>query len=76
MSLPVIAAGRYALPELSFLPSLWPAMAWGAASLMMTTWVVVWAKVRVVARLEMSPLVMYTVALGCAVLILAVTCWR
>ena len=77
MSLPVIAgAGVYGLFSLSVPSSMWSAMAWGAASSMVTGWVAVWATVRVVARLGMRPFVVYRVLAGCAVLALAATAWR
>ena len=77
MSLPVIAgAGVYGLLGLSVPSSLWPAMAWGAASAMVTGWVAVWATVQIVARVRMRPFVVYRVLAGCAVLAVAATAWR
>ena len=77
MSLPVIAgAGVYGLIDSSVPSSLWPAMAWGAASSLVTGWVAVWATVRIVARASLWPFVVYRVLAGCAVLALAATPWR
>ena len=74
MSLPVIAgAGVYGLFGLSVPSSLWPAMAWGAASSMVTGWFAVWATTRVVVRAGMGPFVAYRILAGCAVLMLAAT---
>ena len=77
MSLPVIAgAGLYGLVGLSVPSSLWPAMAWGAASSMVTGWAAVWATTRIVARVSLQPFVLYRVLAGCAVLAVAATSWR
>ncbi len=71
MSLPVIAgAGVYGLIDLSIPSSLWPALAVGAASSMVTGWVAVWATVRIVTRVSMRPFVAYRILAGCAVLAL------
>ena len=77
MSLPVIAgAGVYGLLGLSVPSSLWPAMAWGAASSMVTGWVAVWGTTQIVVRVGLRPFVLYRVLAGCAVLALAATAWR
>ena len=77
MSLPVIAgAGVYGLLGLSVPSSLWPAMAWGAASSMVTGWVAVWGTTQIVVRVGLRPFVLYRVLAGCAVLALAATGWR
>ena len=77
MSLPVIAgAGVYGLIDLSVPSSLWPAMAWGAASSAVTGWFAVWATVQIVARVSLRPFVIYRVLAGCAVLAIAATAWR
>ena len=74
MSLPVIAgAGVYALIGLSVPEALWPAMAWGAASSMVTGWMAVWATTKIVARVGLRPFVAYRVLAGCAVLALVAT---
>ena len=77
MSLPVIAgAGVYGLFGLSVPESLWPAMAWGAASSMATGWIAVWVTTKIVVRVGLRPFVAYRVLAGCAVLALAATGWR
>ena len=74
MSLPVIAgAGVYGLFGLSVPSSLWSAMAWGAASSMVTGWIAVWLTTRIVVRVGLRPFVAYRVLAGCAVLALAAT---
>ena len=74
MSLPVIAgAGVYGLLGLSVPESLWPALAWGAGSSMLTGWIAVWATTRIVARVSLKPFVAYRVLAGCAVLALVAT---
>ena len=70
MSLPVIAgAGLYGLVGLDVPSPLWPALAWGAASSLLTGWAAVWVTTRLVARLGLAPFVVYRVAVGCAVLV-------
>ena len=77
MSLPVIAgAGVYGLFSLSVPSSMWPPMAWGAASSAATGWVSVWATTKIVTRVGLRPFVVYRVLAGCAVLALAATAWR
>ena len=77
MSLPVIAgAGVYGLLELSVPASLWPPMAWGAASSAVTGWLAVWATTKIVTRVGLRPFVVYRVLAGCAVLALVATAWR
>ena len=74
MSLPVIAgAGVYGLVGLSIPGSLWPALAWGTASSMVTGWIAVWATVKIVTRVGLQPFVAYRVLAGGAVLALAAT---
>ena len=77
MSLPVIAgAGVYGLFDLDAPSSLWPALAWGAGSSMVTGWIAVWGTTKTVSRVGMRPFVAYRVLAGCAVLLLAATAWR
>ena len=77
MSLPVIAgAGVYGLAGLSVPSTLWPALAWGAASSLVTGWVAVWATTQIVVRVSLRPFVAYRMLAGCAVLALAATSWR
>ena len=74
MSLPVIAgAGVYGLVGLSIPASLWPALAAGAVSSMVTGWIAVWATVQIVTRVSLRPFVAYRVLAGCAVLALVAT---
>lgn len=76
MSLPVIAgAGVYGLVGLSVPASLWPSLAWGAASSMVTGWVAVWGTARIVARAGLGPFVLYRLLAGCAVLALVASPW-
>ena len=77
MSLPIIAgAGLYGLVGLDLPSSLWPALGWGAATSAVTGWAAVWGTSEVVARLGLRPFVIYRVAAGAAVLVLAATSWR
>ncbi len=76
MSLPVIAgAGLYGLVGLDVPSELWPALGWGVATSAVTGWAAVWAATRVVARLGLKPFVVYRVAAGAAVLLLAAGSW-
>lgn len=77
MSLPVIAgAGIYGLIGLSVPSDLWPALAWGAASSLLTGWTAVWATTRVVSRVGLRPFVIYRILIGCAVLTALALGWR
>lgn len=70
MSLPIITgAALYGLADVSVPSSLWPFLAWGAAASAVTGWLSVWATTRLVARLGLTPFVLYRVVLGAAVLI-------
>ena len=77
MSLPLIAgAGLYGLVGLSVPSSLWPTLGWGVAASTVTGWAAVWGTTRVVQRLGLGPFVLYRVAAGCGVLVVAATSWR
>ncbi len=74
MSLPVIAgAGVYGLFGLSVPESLWPPLAAGAGSSLITGWAAVWATTTIAARTSMGPFVAYRVLAGAAVLALLAT---